>query len=288
MSLGAPSAASGSASVAERTGIQWADATWNPWHGCTKVSPGCTHCYMYREKEHYGQDPREVVRSKTTFTAPLKWKDRKRVFTCSWSDWFHEAADAWRDEAWDIIRRTPHHTYLILTKRPERIAACLPKLWGFKGWGHVWLGVSVETQEYTARIPQLLSIPARVHFLSLEPLLGPLNVVEWLVPPMHVAWGDASLPPAERQQPTQRDLQAVAQLGRAAVQMHGGALVDWVIVGGESGPGFRPMDTQWARHLRDQCQAAGVPFFFKQYSGLQPKELGRELDGVEWTQWPAA
>ena len=240
--------------MAETTGIQWADATWNPWMGCTKVSPGCRECYMFREQIAYGQDPKVVRRSKTTFTAPLRWKDRKRVFTCSWSDWFHEAADAWRDEAWDVVRRTPHHTYLILTKRPERIPACLPKLWGFKGWAHVWLGVSVETQPYAeARIPLLLAVPAAVRFLSCEPLLGPLDLYGWL---------NAAVGPMPR--------------------------IGWVIAGGESGPSYRPMDIAWARELRDQCVAAGVPFFFKQYSGVQPKELGRVLDGREWSEWPAA
>ena len=110
--------------MGEQTAIEWATATWNPWQGCTKVSPGCTHCYMYREKGMYGQNPRLVVRSKTVFHAPLRWKEpQPRVFTCSWSDWFHEAADPWRAEAWDIIRRTPRHTYLILTKRTPIITS---------------------------------------------------------------------------------------------------------------------------------------------------------------------
>src|SRR3990167_6883297 len=95
--------------------IEWTNDTWNPWHGCTKVSEGCDHCYMFRDKVRYGQDPELVVRSKTTFTAPLKWKEPSLVFTCSWSDWFHKAADAWRDEAWAIIKATPHLTYQILT-----------------------------------------------------------------------------------------------------------------------------------------------------------------------------
>ena len=238
--------------MGEQTAIEWATATWNPWQGCTKVSPGCTHCYMYREKGMYGQNPRLVVRSKTVFHAPLRWKEpQPRVFTCSWSDWFHEAADPWRAEAWDIIRRTPRHTYLILTKRPERIPACLPPLWGLRGWANVWLGTSVESQAYVERLDQLLAIPAPVHFLSAEPLLGPLHVGKYLT----------------------------YDRGRRALR--------WVIVGGESGPQWRPMDLLWARSLRDQCVAAGVPFFFKQHSGLTPKALGRELDGVEWNQLPA-
>lgn len=153
--------------------IEWTDATWNPWHGCTKVSPGCQHCYMYAAKRRYGQDPFTVLRSKTRFRDPLKWRAPKKIFACSWSDWFHPAADAWRAEAWEIIRRTPQHTYQILTKRPERILDCLPSDWG-NGWPNVWLGVSVESQDYTPRIDLLRQVPAAVRFLSLEPLLGPL------------------------------------------------------------------------------------------------------------------
>src|SRR5260370_42113596 len=151
---------SASAPVGERTGIEWADATWNPFYGCTKVSPGCKNCYMYREMERYGRDPYTVTRAKpATFTAPLRWREPRRIFTCSWSDWLHEAADAWRPEAWDIIRRTPQHTYLILTKRPERIPEVRVP-WSARAfeapWPNVWLGVSVETQEYDWRVPQVI------------------------------------------------------------------------------------------------------------------------------------
>lgn len=156
--------------MGEQTGISWTDHTWNPWHGCLKISPGCKNCYMYREKEHYGQDPFTVVRAKTVFNAPLKWKSG-RVFTCSWSDFFIERADPWREEAWGIIRRTPHLTYQILTKRPERVLAHLPSDWG-SGWDHVWLGVSAENQPYAdERISELIKIPAAVRFVSAEPLL---------------------------------------------------------------------------------------------------------------------
>ena len=103
----------------ENTKIQWTEATWNPWHGCQKVSPGCKFCYMYRDKERYGQDATTVLRSKTKFKEPLKWKEPKVIFTCSWSDWFIEEADQWRDEAWETIRKTPQHTYQILTKSPK-------------------------------------------------------------------------------------------------------------------------------------------------------------------------
>ena len=173
--------------MGNQTGIEWTERTWNPWMGCTKVSPGCAHCYMFRERERYGKDPSVVVRSKTTFTAPLRWKrgaGSGLVFTCSWSDWFHEGADAWRDEAWAIIRATPHLTYQILTKRPERIVEHLPADWG-DGWPNVWLGVSVENQRFAGRASRLATIPATVRFISAEPLLGPVHLpldgIHWVI-----------------------------------------------------------------------------------------------------------
>jgi protein gp37 len=130
---------------------------------------------MYRGKRRYGDDPREVVRSKTTFRDPLKWDDAKLIFACSWSDWFIEEADSWREEAWDIVRSTPRHIYQILTKRPERILDNLPEDWD-GGWHNVWLGVSIECQELMHRKRLLLEVPAQVRFLSLEPLIGPLEL----------------------------------------------------------------------------------------------------------------
>lgn len=170
--------------MSQSTGIEWTQATWNPWRGCTKVSPGCDHCYMFRDQRRYGHDPEIVVRSKTTFTAPLKWAEPRLIFTCSWSDWFHKDADPWRDEAWDIIRRTPQHTYQILTKRPGRIHRHLPADWG-GGYPNVWLGVSVESQAEVFRVRQLTDTPAAVRFISAEPLLGPLDVTEYLT---GIAW----------------------------------------------------------------------------------------------------
>ncbi len=163
--------------------IEWTEATWNPWHGCQKVSPGCAHCYMYRDKTRYGQDPSNVIRGKTTFELPLKWKDSKLIFTCSWSDFFIADADPWRSEAWEIIRATPRHTYQILTKRPERVAEHLPKDWPLP---NVWLGVSVENPRFYSRIKILGGIAAPVRFLSLEPLLTampklPLRGISWVI-----------------------------------------------------------------------------------------------------------
>src|SRR5690348_14828200 len=201
--------------MADETGISWTEATWNPWMGCTKVSEGCDNCYMFREQRQYGNDPELVRRSKTKFDAPLKWTKPKLVFTCSWADWFHVAADPWRDEAWEIVRRSPHHTFQILTKRPGRITRCLPADWG-DGYANVWLGTSVETDEYLSRARVLRDVPAALRFLSLEPLLGPLPSLD---------------------------------LGGYG----------WVITGGESGPGHRPIEAEWVRAIRDKCVAAGIP-----------------------------
>jgi protein gp37 len=169
--------------VAKTSAIEWTEATWNPWHGCLKVSPGCAHCYMYRDKLRYGQDPSEVLRSKSSFDAPTRWKQPRVIFTCSWSDFFIEQADEWRDDAWEIIRTTPQHTYQVLTKRPERIREHLPKGWPFS---NVWLGVSVENLRFYKRIEALVDIPAAIRFLSLEPLLAPLpnlplTGISWVV-----------------------------------------------------------------------------------------------------------
>jgi protein gp37 len=171
--------------MGEQTGIEWTSATWNPWRGCTKVSRGCDHCYMFRDQLRYGRDPSVVVRAApVTFASPLKWAEGRKVFTCSWSDWFHADADPWRDDAWEIIRRTPQHTYQILTKRPGRIHRCLPADWA-DGYPNVWLGVSVEDQEAAFLVRQLRAIPATVRFISAEPLLGPLALnldgMHWLI-----------------------------------------------------------------------------------------------------------
>ena len=179
--------------MGDTTGIEWTNKTWNPWHGCTKVSPGCAHCYMFRDKARYGQDPQLVKRSApSTFRSPLRWKEPALVFTCSWSDFFHEAADDWRADAWEIIRKTPHLTYQVLTKRPERIAAHLPKDWG-EGYPNVWLGTSVENARWTHRIQQLADVPARLRFLSCEPLLGHVSIAEALLPSIHwvIAGGES-------------------------------------------------------------------------------------------------
>jgi len=213
--------------MSENSNIEWTDATWNPWHGCHKVSPGCKFCYMFRDKKRYGQDPNIVVRSKTTFRDPLRWATPKLVFTCSWSDWLIEEADPWRDAAYEIIRQTPH-MYQILTKRIERAPGRFPH----PPLPNIWLGVSVESRDYLGRIDLLRKTPAAVRFLSLEPLiedLGPLDVSD----------------------------------------------IDWVIVGGESGPAARPMNIEWCRSIVQQCNAAGVPCFVKQMGSNCVDQLGK-------------
>lgn len=238
------------------TGIEWTNHSWNPWQGCTKVSPGCAHCYMYRDKHRFGQDPTRVVRSKPpTFNKPLTWHEPALVFTCSWSDFFHEAADEWRADAWNVIQRTPHLTYQILTKRPERIAQHLPPDWG-EGYDNVWLGTSVENQRWAVRAYQLAAIPARVRFISAEPLLGPVDLREF----------DPSL---DHQNPLE--------------------LIHWVIAGGESGPRSRTMELDWARGLRDQCAEYEVAFFLKQLGGTSNPRAHSDavLDGRRHTDMPS-
>lgn len=260
--------------MGEKTGIEFADKTWNPWQGCHKVSPGCDNCYMYREKIRYGQEPDVVVRSKPpTFNAPLKWKEPEIVFTASWSDWFIREADDWRAEAWDIIRRTPHLFYLVFTKRPQNIPDRLPPDWG-SGYPNVMLVVTTENQEEAdRRIPYIQEIPAAYRGASAEPLLGWLNLIPYL-------YDRAS--------------------GRHAI-IKG---LDWVVAGGESGPGARPSHPDWFRNLRTQCVTAGVPFFFKQWGEWEPvapiydeddsyldridqaKESRCEILDRAGTQWP--
>jgi protein gp37 len=233
--------------MSDQTIIAWTEHTWNPWRGCDKISPGCAHCYMFTAQERYGQDPTVVTRT-GTWRQPVKWEREAaagnrtaRVFTCSWSDWFHVDADPWRDEAWAVVRACPHLHFQILTKRHERIADHLPADWG-DGYPNVWLGVSIENDRFTHRADALRDIPAAVRFISAEPVLGPMPSL---------------------------DLTGI----------------DWLIVGGESGPGFRPMDVAWVRELRVKAAAAGTAFFFKQ-SAAPRTEMGIHLDGAIVREYP--
>jgi len=243
--------------MGNKTGIEWTDKTWNPWRGCHKVSQGCKNCYMFREQKQYGHDPNIVVRSKTTFNDPLKWKEPAKVFVNSWSDFFIEEADPWRDEAWDIMRRTSH-IYQVLTKRIENVSTRLPKDWG-SGWPNVWLGVSAEDQANAdERIPQLLEIPAAIRFVSAEPLLGPISF---------------------------KNFYTIHNSDDYPIRKRHIDFLDWIIAGGESGPNCRPMDLAWARSIRDQCKEAGVAFFYKQNGGW-PNKLGNIPEDLMIRQFP--
>lgn len=249
--------------MGEISKIQWTESTWNPWHGCKKVSDGCKFCYMYRDKERYNQDPKTVLRSKTNFFAPLKWKEPKLIFTCSWSDFFIEEADWWRQEAWEVIKATPWHTYQILTKRPERIKQCLPADWG-SGYDNVWLGVSVENEEAALkRIEPLIEIPAKIRFLSVEPLLGPVSFRWKYIPKIKRRNIYINLKGEEE------DNGSVVDHFESLLHIH------WVIVGGESGNGNKPNDPEakygyrkcelkWIEDVVSECKENNVPVFVKQ------------------------
>jgi len=170
----------------EGTKIQWTDETINFWHGCKKVSDGCKYCYMYRDKERFNQDATKVIRSsKPIWDKAYKFKEPKKIFTCSWSDFFIEEADEWRPEAWKVIKDNPQHTWQILTKRPERINDHLPDDWG-EGYDNVWLGISVESMGvFITRHNYFLEVNAKVRFISFEPLLSVIGAMsgayDWII-----------------------------------------------------------------------------------------------------------
>lgn len=287
--------------MGESTAIEWTDATWNPWRGCDKVSPGCAHCYMFRDQRRYGKDPETVVRAADpTFTAPfsVKWRGkalqiemdeerRMRVFTCSWSDFFHPAADGlWRTQAWALIRQLPQYDFQILTKRPERIAGHLPDDWG-DGYPNVWLGVSIENRRFVHRADLLREVPAAVRFISAEPLLGPL-LCELTGREPFDGCDDCGAAGPEYELAGRLYCERCSE--RHSLDL---TRIDWLIVGGESGPGHRPMHPQWVRDLRDACDPGGgweptTTFFFKQWGGPRPDSNGRELDGRTWSEFPAS
>jgi protein gp37 len=237
--------------VSAKTTIEWTDRTWNPVTGCTKISPGCAHCYAERitERFHGAGSFEKVVLHPDRLEEPLSWRAPQRVFVNSMSDLFHDDVPGdFIDHVWTVMREAPQHTFQILTKRAERM---LKLMRHYPPLSNVWLGVSVENQHFAdERIELLMQTPAAVKFISAEPLLGHIFLQN------HFLLGIDGL--------------------------------DWVICGGESGPGARPMDSDWVRSLRDQCTAAGVPFFFKQWGGRNKKVTGRELDGLEWNQFPHA
>jgi len=268
--------------MADKTAIEWTDATWNPTTGCTQVSPGCDHCYALTLSErfrgvpgHYFENGFDVQLRPDKLDQPLRWKKPRRIFVNSMSDLFHDDIPTeYIAKVFAVMATARQHTYQLLTKRHGRMRSLLnadyfrtevscaiagmdgpsANLWPLP---NVWLGVSVENQQWAnIRIPALLDTPAAVRFLSCEPLLGPVSLFE-------------------------------------NTRIDTGTLVDWVIVGGESGRGARPMQASWARQLRDECTRYEIAFHFKQWGAygpdgiLRPKhDNGREIDGRTWDEFP--
>jgi protein gp37 len=241
--------------MSEHTSIEWTDATWNPVRGCTKISPGCKHCYAETFAERFrgvpghpfekGFDLR-LVREK--IAEPLRWRNPRRVFVNSMSDFFHDLVPTRYISAVGRVMRDAHwHTYQVLTKRHERMHQLLSgELEWLAALPNVWFGVSVEDREYgIPRIDRLRGTPARVRFLSIEPLLEHLGKL---------------------------DLTGI----------------DWVIVGGESGPHARKMQEAWVLSILEDCRNQRVPFFFKQWGGVRKHESGRQLRGMTYDEFPAA
>jgi len=228
--------------------IEWTESTWNPLTGCTKVSPGCKHCYAERMALRLQAMGQLNYRNGFILTIhphvlelPLSWKQPQMIFVNSMSDLFHEEVpEEFIQKVFDVMHQANWHTFQILTKRSTRLLEMDRKL----VWPeNVWMGVSVENEDYIYRIDHLRRIHAQIKFLSLEPLLGPLS---------HLNLED----------------------------------IHWVIVGGESGPKARQINRAWVIEIRDQCLRAGVPFFFKQWGGVNKKKTGRVLDGRTWNELP--
>lgn len=234
--------------MAQGSGIEWTESTWNPVTGCTKISPGCKYCYAERMAERLqamGQanyaNGFQLTPQPHMLELPLKWKKPQTIFVNSMSDLFHEDVPIeYIQKVFGVMNQANWHRFQILTKRAERLDALSPLL----NWtSNIWMGVSVESDEYRERIDHLRRTGASIKFLSLEPLLGPLSRLDLTD-------------------------------------------IDWVIVGGESGPRSRPMHTEWVIDLRDQCRQAGVPFFFKQWGGKNKKQAGRVLEKRVWNEMP--
>ena len=234
--------------MATQSKIEWTESTWNPVTGCNKISEGCENCYaerMAKRLQAMGQQNYingfEVVCHPHMLDAPLKWNKSNMVFVNSMGDVFHEKVPLdFIRQVFGVMNIADQHFYQVLTKRAKRLLE-LSKM--IKWDSHIWMGVTVESKSFKYRIDYLRKTPAKIKFLSLEPLLGSLGEL---------------------------DLSGI----------------DWVIVGGESGPRARAMDADWAREVRDQCIEQNVPFFFKQWGGVQKKKNGRILDGVTWDEMP--
>ena len=234
--------------MAAKSAIEWTESTWNPVTGCSKVSPGCANCYAERlalrlqamGHKYYARGFKPATHERT-LSLPLGWKTPQVIFVNSMSDLFHDKVPlTFIKKVFAVMNEANWHQFQVLTKRSQRLLELSHHL----PWAeHIWMGVSVETQDYVHRIDDLRETDAHIKFLSLEPLLGPLP----------------------------------------KLNLKG---IDWVIVGGESGPGARPMQEEWVTDIRDQCRKAKVPFFFKQWGGLNKKKNGRMLQGRTWDQMP--
>jgi protein gp37 len=273
--------------MSENTKIEWCDHTFNPWEGCQKIGPGCDHCYAETRNARFGGGqainwgagaPRRRT-SAGNWRKPVAWQanaaafmaehgHRQRVFCASLADVFDNAVPSeWRDDLWELIYSTPDLDWLLLTKRIGNVKGMLPVRGKLPS--NVWLGATITSQAEADRdIPKLAVVPARVRFLSMEPLLGPvdLRLVRKTWAPgrcNHCCNGDRC-----------DDRSHYDRKCCPHCRGTGGQPVDWVIVGGESGPGARPMHLDWARSLRDQCRAAGVPFLFKQWGEWHPIDSG--------------
>ena len=228
--------------------IEWTEMTWNPVTGCTKISPGCKHCYAERMSKRLlamGMKKYKagfsIAIHESSLDEPFRWKKPRIVFVNSMSDLFHKSVpSSFIESVFDVMNRAPQHTFQVLTKRPSRAALLSGRL----TWTpNIWLGASIESEKWLGRLAPLRATGARTKFLSLEPLLGPLP-----------------------------DLDLTG--------------IDWVIVGGESGPGARPMESAWVREIRDNCVHSSTPFFFKQWGGVFKKKTGRTLDDRTWDEMP--
>lgn len=234
----------------KKSGINYVDYSLGFWKGCTKVSRGCMHCYAEREMTRYKMNFNFVERTSAgTWKKHESFVSGSRVMVCPWSDFFHRKADAWRADAWEVIRLRKDLTWVIVTKRPHRIPICLPEDWG-NGYPNVWLLATAENQlEAIYRIAELLKTPAAIRGVSVEPMVGPVSL----------KFGNLTHP-----------RQVIDKL-------------DWVICGGESGPEATPINPEWVRDLRNECVDSKIPFFFKQWG---PRGAGNVLDGMRWEQLP--
>ena len=274
--------------------IQWTDATWNVAVGCSKVDKDCLYCYMYRQSLNGTRyKPDQVIQRKGVFTFPLKYKEKTStvrdgdplIFTSSLTDFFHEDVDSFRDEAWDIIRKCPHLTFQILTKRPDRIKAHLPVDWG-DGWDNVWMGTSIGSQKGQERINELLLCPSRTRFASIEPMHGEVDLTRIMEYHCGISWTTNALSGTIREWDAH---------GTNGVYDRGddlGNKLDWVIVGGESGNDngkykYRPCEISWIENIVSQCKKANVPVFVKQLGTHLSKEYNlKDRHAGNMDEWP--